>query len=169
MRLLLLWTGLAVLVVCGCSPPYTVTDELREPLAPGACRIGAITYELGPEYRDREPLPREPLLELREHLEAALAESDLFTDVRLWDNEAEYLVTGRIREFNDASGNLGFPGLTHIGFVSLTIDLTLQEIRGRVLFAGEFRQRVSSRYGINEVLYERIASDFTRAVQSQKR
>jgi hypothetical protein len=165
-RFALVLFGLSVLA---CAPSYQVTEELNQVLVPGACRIGTIEYDPGVVTVGPEPLPREPIHLLRQQLEFALEGTDLFTEVTLYEDSEDYVVRGVIREFSDQSGNLNFPGFSRTGTVQVTVRLQLQDTTGTVLFAGDFSQRVASRYGVNEIVFERLAGDFARALREQVR
>lgn len=165
-----IWTILLVIPVLsvGCSGPGQVTEELRGPLEPGSLRIGMIRYEPLPNHNgaDRPP-PRTEIYRLQEELRAELAENELFTEVSLSNGEADYILTGEIRRFSDASGYLNFPGFQHTGTAAMVVHLELRDADGTLLFAGDFRERTDSRYGVNPVLYQRIAGDFADALEDQ--
>ena len=158
--------GLVVLVllVAACAPSYQVTEDLDQKLTPGVCRIGEIEYDPGIQTVGTEPPPREPIHRLRQQLEFALEGTDLFTEVTLYEDSEDYVVRGTIREFIDQSGRINFPGFSQTGTVLLSVHLELVDTSGEVLFGGDFSQRVTSRYRVNELVYERVARDFARAL-----
>ncbi len=166
LRLTLLSLGL---VLIACAPSYQVTEELDRVIVPGVCRIGEIEYDPGVEPIGPEPLPREPIHLLRQQLEFALEGTDLFTEVTLYEDSEQYVVRGVIREFSDQSGSLNFPGLNRTGTVLLTVHLELVDSSGTVLFAGDFSRRVTSRFGVNARIFERIAHDFAGAIEDEVR
>lgn len=155
------------LVVLACAPSYQVTEELSQILVTGVCRIGAIEYDSAVVSVGPGPLSREPIHLLRQQLEFALEGADLFSEVTLYEDSEDYVVRGVIREFRDQSGHLNFPGLSRSGTVQATVHLELLDTTGAVLFAGDFSRRVTSRYGVNELVYERIAHAFARAIREQ--
>ena len=161
-----------MLIVCSCAK-YKITHELEQPIQKTAfCSIGEIEDQL-PANSDKEDKPTfEEIDKFRRYLKAALEERVVFQTVQFWNPEAEYEVTGSIRDFKKRKRSRHFLelglGQFDPGNTRVTVALELEDCKtGEVLFSGNFKQEVSSYKEKADVMFERIAEVFAKALEKQ--
>jgi hypothetical protein len=172
--------GLFVAILCGmliasgCAK-YKITHELEQPITKTAfCSIGEIEDEL-PANLDADDKPTfQEMDKFRRYLKTALGERVVFQAIQLSnpEAEAEYEVTGSIRDFKKRKrvprfSSMGL-GEFDPGNTKVMVELKLQDRKtGEILFSGNFKQEVSNYKEKADVMFERIAKVFAKALQKQ--
>lgn len=169
-RTIILLTAAAVLLLIGgCSKPYKITQELREPVDPGGiCNIGEIEDALPPDFEaDKKPTV-EHIEMFKEYLIKELNERNLFYDARVLDPDAAYEVRGAIIDFKQGSGFIRFLGLFGAGNAHVTISLELVDSKtDEIVFGGNFKRVITSYFESGDKSFEYIAEDFAKALEKQ--
>lgn len=155
-----------VLIVCGCAT-YKITHELDRPIDKTAfCEVGEIADELPAGFDEEDKPTFEQIDNFRRHLRNALEEERIFSSVDLGSVGGDYEVTGGIRDFKKGSGFVRFLGLFGAGNARIMAALRLEDRETReVLFAGNFRKEVTSFAEKGDVMFERVAKDFAKALE----
>jgi len=163
-----LLTGIVcgLLIVCGCAT-YKITHELDRPIDKTAfCEVGEIADELPAGFDEEDKPTFEQIDEFKRHLRNALEEKRIFSSVDLGSLGGEYEVTGGIRDFKKGSGFVRFLGLFGAGNARVMVALRLEDrSTGETLFAGNFRKEVTSYLEKGDVMFERVAKDFAKALE----
>jgi hypothetical protein len=155
-----------LLIVCGCAT-YKITHELDRPIDKTAfCEVGEIADELPAGFDEDDKPTFEQIDEFRRHLRNALEEKLIFSSVDLGSLGGDYEVTGGIRDFKRGSGVLRFFGLFGAGNARVMAALRLEDrSTGETLFAGNFRKEVTSEFEKGDIMFERVAKDFAKALE----
>ena len=156
-----------ILIVCGCAN-YKITHELEQPIKEKTfCYVGEIKDELPADFDEEDKPTFEQIYKFRRYLRNALEEKLIFSAIELGNPEAEYEVTGGIRDFKKGRGfhrSLPFG----VGMQKVTATLRLQDRKtGEILFAGNFREVVSSYTEKIDLMFERLAKNFSRVLEKQ--
>jgi hypothetical protein len=157
-----------LLIVCGCAT-YKVTHELDRPIDKADfCQVGEIKDELPAGFDEEDKPTFEQIDEFRRHLRNALEEKLIFSAVQLENPEGKYEVTGGIRDFKKGSGFVRFLGLFGAGNARVMVALRLEDrSTGETLFAGNFKREVTSEFEKGDIMFERVAKDFAKALEKQ--
>ena len=132
------------------------------------CSIGEIKDELPADFDEDDKPTLEDIDKFRDHLRIELEKKGIFQNVRLINPESEYEVTGSILDFKKGSGFVRFLGLFGAGNARLTVTLRLEDRNTRnILFAGNFRQQVSSYLESGEMIFQRVAQDLAKELEKQ--
>ena len=155
-----------MLMICGCAT-YKITHELDRPIdETGFCQVGEIADELPAGFEEEDKPTFEQVDEFKRHLRNALEEKRIFSTVDLGSLGGDYEVTGGIRDFKKGSGFVRFLGLFGAGNARVMAALRLEDREtGEVLFAGNFRKEVTSYMEKGDVMFERVAKDFAKALE----
>ncbi len=158
----------AALITCSCAT-YKITRELEKPIdREGNCRIGEIGDELPIDFPEEDKPTLEQIDEFRDCLRIELEKKGIFRAVELYSPEAEYEVVGGILDYKKGSGAARFLIGLGVGNAKLTATLKLQDRNtGKILFAGNFTQEVSSGLETGGMTFDRAASDFAKALDKQ--
>jgi len=164
--LAVLLCGLLILFSCA---KYKITHKLEQPInQPSNCSIGEIKDELPADFDEDDKPSLEHIDKFKDYLRIALIEKGIFRDVLLMNPESEYQVTGGILDFKKGSGFVRFLGLFGAGNAKVTTTLRLEDRNtGEILFAGNFKQEVSSYMESGEKIFERVAKDFAKELSKQ--
>jgi hypothetical protein len=157
-----------ILIVCGCAN-YKITHELEQPIKEKMfCYVGEIKDELSADFDEEDKPTFEQIDKFRRYLRNALEEKLIFSAVELRNPEAEYEVTGGIRDFKKGSGFVRFLGLFGAGNAKVMAALRLEDRNtSEILFAGNFRAEVSSYLEEGDIMFERVAKDFAKELSKQ--
>jgi hypothetical protein len=157
-----------LLIISGCAT-YKITHELDRPIEKTSlCQVGEIKDELPAGFKEEDKPTFEQIDEFRRHLRNALEEKRIFSSVDLGSLGGEYEVTGSIRDFKKGSGFVRFLGLFGAGNARIMAALRLEDrSTGETLFAGNFRKEVTSFAEKGDVMFERVAKDFAKALEKQ--
>lgn len=157
-----------ILLFSGCAP-YKITQPLEQPLKkPSNCSIGEIADMLPTDFDEDDKPTLEHIDRFKDYLRIELEKKGFFQNVQLMSPESEYQVTGGILDFKKGSGFVRFLGLFGAGNAKLTTTLKLQDRNtGETLFAGTFKQEVSSYLESGDKIFERVAQDFAKELGKQ--
>jgi len=155
-----------LLIACGCAT-YKITHELDRPIdKTGFCQVGEIADELPAGFDEEDKPTFEQIDEFRRHLRNALEGKRIFSSVDLGSVGGDYEVTGGIRDFKKGSGFVRFLGLFGAGNARVMVALRLEDrSTGETLFAGNFRKEVTSYMEKGDIMFERVAKDFAKALE----
>jgi hypothetical protein len=156
------------LIIFGCAN-YKITHELEQPIdREGVCYIGEIHDELPLDFEEEDKPSLEKIDMFRDYLRIKLQERGIFRAVELMNPEGEYEITGGLLEFRKGSGVARFFIGFGAGNARLTTRLSLLDRNtGQVLFAGTFKQEVSSWMEEGDLIFQRAANDFAKALEKQ--
>jgi hypothetical protein len=156
-----------ILIVCGCAN-YKITHELEQPIKEKTfCYVGEIKDELPADFDEEDKPTFEQIYKFKRYLKNALEEKLIFSAIELGNPETEYEVTGGIRDFKKGSGLIRSPEFG-MGIQKVMAALRLQDRKtGEILFAGNFKQVVSSQERKSDIMFEQVAKDFSRALEKQ--
>ena len=155
-----------LLIISGCAT-YKITHELDRPIEKtGFCQVGEIKDELPAGFKEEDKPTFEHIDAFRRHLRNALEEKLIFSSVDLGNLGGDYEVAGGIRDYKKGSGFVRFLGLFGAGNARVMAALRLEDREtGEVLFAGNFRKEVTSEFEKGDVMFERVAKDFAKALE----
>jgi hypothetical protein len=158
----------APLILFGCAN-YKITHELEQPIdRAGVCYIGEIHDELPLDLEEEDKPSLDKIDMFRDYLRIKLQEKGIFRAIDLMSPQGEYEVTGGLLEFKKGSGVARFFIGFGVGNARLTARLSLLDRNtGQVLFAGTFKQEVSSWAEEGDLIFERAANDFAKALEKQ--
>jgi hypothetical protein len=164
---LLVWIG--ILGLAGGCAKYKITQPLEEvvPRMSG-CRIGDITDQLLANFDEEKKPTLEHITKFKIYLKEELEKRDIFRILGSASSEAQYEVSGGILDFKQGSGIVRWLVGFGAGSAKVTVDLRLKDLKsGQVLFAGNFKQTVSSWMESGDKTFQRVASDFAKVLQKQ--
>lgn len=167
-RLVLVAAGL--LAAAGCAKPYKITQELQEPINTIAvCRMAEIQDELPIDFEADKKPSAEQMQKLEEAIMNGLAERDLFGELGNAVATPEYEISGGVLEFRRGSGVVRAIGLFGLGNAYITVHLELKDLRNgnEVVFAGNFKQSVTSYLESGDEMFNRVGHDFAEALEKQ--
>jgi hypothetical protein len=164
LAVLLCW----LLIFFNCAN-YKITHKLEQPInQPSNCSIGEIRDQLPADFDEDDKPSLEHIDKFKDYLRIALIEKGIFRDVLLMNPEFEYQVTGGILDFKKGSGFVRFLGLFGAGNAKVTATLRLEDRNtDEILFAGNFKQEVSSYMESGDKIFERVAKDFAKELSKQ--
>jgi hypothetical protein len=163
-----------VIVVCclltfsGCAT-YKITHDLEQPIDEAkTCSIGEIKDELPLGFKEEDKPSLEKIDMFRDYLRIKLMHRGVFNGVGLMSPDAEYEVIGGLLEFRKGSDVARFFIGLGVGNARLTVRLSLVDrATGEVLFSGTFKQEVSSWVEEGDLIFERAADAFSKALERQ--
>ena len=157
-----------ILLFSGCTH-YKITQRLEQPIKkPSNCSIGEIEDKLPTDFDEDDKPALEHIEKFRDYLKTELEKKDIFQTVQLMNLELEYEVVGGILDFKKGSGFVRFLIGFGAGSAKLTIELKLKDRNtGEILFAGNFKQEVSSYLESGDMIFKRIAQDFAKELEKQ--
>ncbi|MCK4415245.1 MAG: DUF4410 domain-containing protein [Candidatus Eisenbacteria sp.] len=165
------WMTAVVFVLAalsGCAQ-YRITQDLTQPIEqPANCSIGEIGDGLPVDMAAEDRPSLENIGKLKNYLREKLGKKKVFASVMASDPNAGYEVVGAVLEYKKGSGCVRYIGLFGAGNAKLTVELRLIDKKsGDVLFAGNFKQKVSSWMESGAKTFERVADDFAKALEKQ--
>lgn len=159
-----------LLLLVGCAN-YRVTTPLEQPLSENTYwYIGDIVDAL-PADTELEDRPDEFVIDqLRGMIYAELVKRATIGKMGVTPDDADLLVTGSILEYKKGSGFLRFLIGFGAGNAVVTVELKAADTKtGKTVFAGNFKQTVSSWSETGDKCFERIAKDFAKAVEKEQK
>jgi hypothetical protein len=167
----------ACLMVAGCTIPYRVLQDIERPLEyRSTCLIGDIEDGLPVDFKEEDKPSAEDIGKFQQYLVEQLVDKDLFetSGTKKYGN---YLVTGRIMEYNKGSGaGRAIGGLIgalmkSTAYVVVRLDLVETDITGigekEIIFSGSFKRSVADRFESGDRMFKDIASDFAKVLEKQ--
>jgi len=148
-----------------------VTQSLSARLDRGrACSIGEITESLPADVEAEDKPSLEDVNQFREYLKKEVTNKEIFLYVSDMTGNLDYEVTGNILAYKRGSGAVRFLIGFGLGNAKITVELKLRNTAtGEILFAGNFKQSVSSGYESGMDMYRRVAKDFARGLSKQQK
>jgi len=161
---------LVIALIQGCAQ-YVVTQNLSASLDRGwACAIGEITENLPADVEEEDKPPLGDVDQFRDYLKEELANKGIFQAMGDMADKPDYEVTGNILAYKRGSGAVRFLIGFGLGNAKITVELKLRRTTtGEILFAGNFKQSVSSGYESGIDMYRRVAKDFAKELSKQKK
>ena len=173
-RTLPLFAVMAILIAGGCAKNYRITQELEAPIDRlGIASIGVITNELIQDFEDGDKLTIEQIDAFKIHLSSQLRKKELFSAIAHDEPDVEYVVKGSILDYKKGSGFVRFLIGFGVGNAKVTTELKLikkaksPEEQDEIIFAGNFKQTVSSWAESGDKILERVAKDFAKVLEKR--
>ncbi len=147
---------LAVLVVVGCSKPYTIIQPLEEPIAkPALVRFGSFVDQLPITTPDDKKPTLDDITKFKVTLLEHLLKTEVFAAPDSNSTTPVYEVRGSIVEYKRGNGFLRF--MFHLELVR-TND-------SHVVFSGDFAGYVGDGLVSGSDMYKQVAKDFSKALK----
>jgi hypothetical protein len=148
-----------------------VTQSLSARLDRGrACSIGEITENLPADVEAEDKPPLEDVNQFRDYLRLEVTTREIFRYIGDMTDNPDYEVTGNILAYKRGSGAVRFLIGFGLGNAKITVELKLRNTAtGEILFAGNFKQSVSSGLESGMDMYRRVAKDFARELSKQQK
>jgi hypothetical protein len=166
--LLAILCGIILFSACA---QYKITKGLEQPINDTvSCNIGEIMDELPVGFEEEDKPTLEHIEKFRSYLKEEVEKEGIFKSILIMNPEASYEVTGSILDFKKGSGAVRFIGLFGAGNAKLTTSLKLiDKNTGEILFAGNFKQTVSSWLESGDNIFQKIAHDFAKELKKQNK